>query len=665
MIAPATTSATAAQASQHPPAAPVVAAALARSIRPRRPMSVSAWADDNMVLSSKGSSITGRWQTDRNPPLREPMDALSARSPVRDVVLMFPIQFGKSAVATNMLGYVMDHAPGPVMVALPGEVAMNKWINQKLNPLVDECAAVQRALTSLATRDSSNQRAFKDFAGGQLYLEHAGSPQRLKSTTVKYLLVDEIDEFPQQLTGGDDPVKMLNGRTSAYPSSYKRLYISTPTLEGLSRIKRLYMASDQRRYHVPCPDCGHLQPLEWGGLQWSPDAKHAWYVCRHCGVCIEEHHKTDMIANGRWVAQNPESPVRGYTLNGLYYQFGLGPRWSALAREWLDAQHDPPALKTFVNDRLAETWEDPAMRSVKHNVIADRIEPYALRTAPGGVLAITAGVDTQDNRLAVQIVGWGKGLESWVLYYDELLGDPLEDDVWIALADLLNRPIQHACGSMMSVEATAIDTGGHRGEAVKNFVRRRMIRRPMAIFGAVSNTAPVLGKGKLVDVTFRGKTDRRGVGLHAVGTVGIKHTLYARLSGDHDRAVEDRMVHFSDQLDADYFRGLVSETYNPAKNRFDPVRGGGRNEVLDTYVYAYAAAHHQELRLHRATKADWEARETRILGGGASRETSVSPARAPSQRVRDDAQEQQQSASATPAAPADDAFGSSAWSSRL
>jgi hypothetical protein len=31
-------------------------------------------------------------------------------------------------------------------------------------------------------------------------------------------------------------------------------------------------------------------------------------------------------------------------------------------------------------------------------------------------------------------------------------------------------------------------------------------------------------------------------------------------------------------------------------------------------VYAYAATHHPELRLHRATKADWDAREARLLG---------------------------------------------------
>lgn len=608
-----------------PSATPRLAAVLARALRPRKPLSVSQWADEHMRLSSKGSSVPGRWQTDRNPPLREPMDCLSARSVVREVVCMFPIQFGKTMIAANGLAYCMDYNPGPIMVALPGEASMNKWIAQKLNPMIEVCEPVRRALTSTASRDSANQRTFKDFSGGQLYIEHAGSPQRLKSTSVRFLIVDEIDEFPEQLSTGDDPVKMLDGRTSSFPTTYKRLYISTPGIAGISRIAKMYEKSDRRRYYVPCPHCGHRQPLTWSGLTWSQDGKQAWYACRECGTAIEEHEKAAMIAAGHWVAENPDSSIRGYTINCLYYQFGLGPRWADLAREWLDAQNDPGALKTFINDRLAETWEDPSMRAVKHNVVADRAEPYPLRRAPRRVLAITAGVDTQDNRLAVQIIGWGKGLSAWVLDYVELPGDPAEDAVWLSLTELLNRPIEHEAGGTLRVLATAIDAGGHRTEAVKHYVRQRLIARPMCIFGAVRNNAPVLSKPSTVDVTWRGRTDKRGISIFHVGTVAAKHLLYSRLSADADPAKqpETRQLHFSEDLGAAYFHGLVSEIYNPGKNRFE--KRVARNEPLDTWVYGYAATHHPELRLHRATKADWDVREARLLeSAGVPRETSPS-----------------------------------------
>jgi phage terminase large subunit GpA-like protein len=607
------------------PAGPGIYAVAARCLAPRKALQVSEWADKERRLSSKGSAEPGRWRTARNPPLREPMDCFSSRSPVREAVLKFPIQMGKTECAVNVLGYTMAHHPGPVMVCLPGEVGRDKWVAQKLQPMIDETPAVRATLTSVASREASNTRTFKDFSGGQLYIEHAGSPSRLKSTSVRLLMVDELDEFATNLTGGDDPVQMLNGRTSAFPGTYKRLYISTPQIKGTSRTEYLWERSDQRRYHVPCPHCGEEQPMEWAALHWAQytagqRARHAWLVCRECGAHIEEHQKTSMIEAGRWVPAVPEARARGYHINCLYYPIGLGPRWADLVEEWLDAQGDPARLKTFINDRLAEAWEDASTRSVKANIVAERAQPYALRTAPAGVLRITAGVDTQDDRLAVHIIGWGARLSWWVIDYVELPGDPAADAVWLALADLINRPIQHAHGAALSVEALAVDIGGHRSEAVKNWVRNRRVRRPMAIHGAVPNNAPILGKAKQHDVNYRGQYDKRGVLLYQVGTVAAKHVLYAMLAADADAqsvwekmpdgpdkpATPERQCHFSDALPSDYFSGLISEVFNPSKNRFEKRRGSVRNEPLDTWVYAYAAAHHPEMRLHRSTRADWE-----------------------------------------------------------
>lgn len=581
---------------------------MARALAPRKRRTVSQWADVERKLSSKGSAMPGQWRTSRNPPLREPMDCCSAKSGVQEVVMMFPIQFGKTEVEVNALGYVMTENPGPAMVCLPGEVSMEKWVNQKLTPMLDAGGVVRDSLRSVASRDARNTRHFKDFVGGQLYVEHAGSPSRLKSTSVRFLLVDELDEFAANLTGGDDPLEMLEGRTSAFPANYLRVFISSPQVKGLSRIEAKYNKSDQRRYHVPCPHCGHMQHLKWSGLHWSPDLSKVWYVCEENGCCIDEHHKTAMITAGCWIAENPDSKIRGYHINCLYYQFGLGPTWATLAEMWIDVQNDPARLKTFINDRLAEPWEDKAMRAVRHNIIQERAESYQLRTAPQKVLYVTAGADTQDDRLAVHLTGWGRGMQFWTLDYVELPGDPAKGAVFAALTDLLNRPIQREDGVLLQVDATAIDQGGHRTDDVKNWVRQALVRRPMSIVGAIPNNAPVLSKPKLVDVNHNGRLDKRGVRLYNVGTVASKDWLYGRLSVDAERKPEERVTHFSDELDLFYFSGLVSETFNPAKNRYEK-RKGARNEPLDTWVYSYAAAHHPELRLHRKREADWAARE--------------------------------------------------------
>lgn len=578
----------------------------ARAFAPRKHLTVSEWSDKNRRLSKKSSPEAGPWRTDRNPPLREIMDCLSARSTIHHVVVKFPIQFGKTEVGVNSLAYWMTEAPGPIMVCLPGEVSQMKWINQKLNPMIEETGAVQEALVSLNSRNAANTKDFKDFIGGQLYIEHAGSPARLKSTTVKYLIVDELSEFAANLNTGDDPLMMLEDRYSAYSATYKRLDISSPGTRGICRIDELYEKSDQRRFNMPCPHCNEEIVFEWPGLHWSPDGSEVWYVCPECAAIIHEHHKTEMIAKGRWIPANPESKIRGYTINCLYYQIGLGPRWSTLVEMWQQAHNDPAKLKTFVNSRLAEAWEDPSMRKVKLNIIADRAEAYPLRIAPLGVCGITAGVDTQDDRLEVQIVGWGKGLAGWVLDYVVLPGDPEDDKVWRDLVDLLNTPIEHANGHQLLVHATAIDGGGHRTEAVKDFVRRRLIRRPMVIFGAVPNNAPVLSKPKAQDLNHRGQFYKRGVMIQHVGTVGVKNKLFGRMATDGDKPADQRMLHFSDQLPNEYFTGVVSETFNPRTGRFEKKRGA-RNEPLDTLVYAYAATHHQELRWNLRTLSQWDA----------------------------------------------------------
>lgn len=634
----------------------------ARAIQPRRPKTVSQWADEHRILSSKASSLPGKWLTARSPMLREPMDCMSASSAVREMVAVLPIQFGKSEIETNIIGYTMCEDPGPVMVVLPGEVSMNKFINQKLNPLLEETPACAEALTSTASRNSSNTRGFKDFAGGQLYMEHTGNAKRLKSTSARLVLVDEYDSVATSLPTGDDPDALLDGRNSAFPATSKRASVGTPEIKGLSRLEAKYEKSDQRQYHVPCPHCDHMHPLTWEAFHWAVDTDgrvtRAWCTCPECGADIEEHHKDRMVDRGEWVARFPERSIRGYRASFLYYRFALGPRWAEMAQVWVDAQGDIAAIKTFINDRRAEAWEDPAMRSVKQNAIAERAEPYRLRFAPAGVLVITAGVDTQDNRLAVQIVGWGRGMAFWVIDYIELMGDPADDAVWVNLTELLNKPIAHDCGATMRVEAVAIDMMGHRTEAVKDYARRRLIRRPMAIYGAKHNNAPVMGKGKLSDVDWRGRSDKRGVMIYQVGTVAIKHWLFGRLSTDADRTAEQRLTHFSDELEPSYFAGLVSETYDPRKNAFVK-RRGARNEPLDTWGYAYAATHHQELRLHRWTGADWQRAAERLQARAgvpdqvatAESRAAIAPAPAPTARRA--------------AAPAPSSFASDDWSSRL
>jgi len=270
-----------------------------------------------------------------------------------------------------------------------------------------------------------------------------------------------------------------------------------------------------------------------------------------------------------------------------------------------------PSLKTFFNDRLAEAWYDPALRKAKLHSLADRAEPYALRIAPKKVKGLVVSVDTQDDRLELQLTGWAEGSEAWAMDYDTIDGDPFEDKVWSDLTDYVNTPVGHANGYHLPISATIIDAGGHRTHAVYNYVRMRLIPRPMAIFGAKDNRALPLSKAKPQDVKWRGQVDKHGVHTRQVGTVQCKNWLMGAISVSADCDPEDRRIHFSEQLPPQYFHGLVTEIYRPETGRYEKKTGierdgiVARNEPLDLWTYAYAATHHEELLWHKRGLERW------------------------------------------------------------
>lgn len=590
----------------------VLACAAASALRPKSPLTVSEWADANRVLSGEGSAEAGAWKTSRTPYLREIMDALSEDSPCRKVVFMKSSQVGGTEAGSNWLGYIMAHAKGPVAVVMPTEKAMADWASQKFDPMAKDTPAIAAVLATRSNRAGDNSAQRKRFTGGILYFKTAGSTTELKSTSLRYAIADEVDEWDWSTLQGD-PLGLLEIRQTTYHDR-KLFVVSSPTMKDASRIEEQFELGDRRRYHVACPHCDERQHLKWPNLRWqkSPAGRitRAWYVCEDCGAEIDEHHKPAMLAGGRWIAEATDAPWRSYHINALYSPIGLGLSWAELAEEWVEAQDDPAKLMRFVNTRLGETWADRS-HDVKPNLLAARAEPYALRTIPRGALVLTAGVDTQDDRLEVQILGHGEGGRTWTIDYHVIHGNPAEDRIWDALDDYLTAEFTNDFGRALKIEATLIDTGGHHTHAVYAYVRRAKARRVIAGKGASTPGRVILGKPSHQDVNWRGKTVKKGVALYTVGADTGKHLLYNRINGDNDRDPGERLVHFSQQLEPWFYDGLVSETFNPRKNRWE-LKKGKRNEPLDTWNYANAASHHPELYLHKWKAADWKRRAAMV-----------------------------------------------------
>ena len=650
-------------------AAESYASAFGQGVRPRRTLTVSQWADTHREIKT-GTANPGPWNTDLVPYLREIMDSLSAHDPCQEVVIMKSAQGGGTEVLLNWVGYVASHAPAEMMMVLPTIELRDRFVKRRLRTMIRETASVAEALGGLRSRDAEASMGLLRFPGGGLILSGANAANSLRSDAVRYVACDEVDGFEWQVGGEGDPLELIENRQRTY-SRRKLLLVSTPTQRGGSRIEQRYQQTDQRRYHLPCPHCGTLQVMGWANMHWTcrtvaaaPGAAErrevvdAWYACGDCGARIDEHHKPALLARGQWMATVRDAPrnKRGYHWSSIIAPIGMGPRWTELAQRWIDAQGDPGRLQVFVNTYLGETWEDARRHRTDANDIAQRAEPYALRTAPADCLLVTVGVDVQDDRLSVQWVGWGAGRRWWALDWVEPPGNPTHDTVWDDLLALLLQPIPHALGGTLRVRAVGVDIGGHHTAPVKAFVTRAaaLLAAPvMALQGSRHRAASVLPRRPThSELTASGKRARRGTPVWQVGTEIAKDQLYNDLAADAELPPDERRAHFAVELPPEYYAQLTSESFNPVRNRYE-LRRGRRNEGLDTWVYAYAAAHHPLLRIDKMTDRHWQDLARMVAPPAPGQPTPPAATGAP------------RPAPAKGGAPAARGFASDDWASRL
>ena len=577
---------------------------------------VSEWSDEKRVLNQRSAAEPGKWRTSRTPYLQAIMDDLSAHSPVERVTFMKGAQIGGTEAGNNWIGYQIDQAPGPGMVVQPTVDMGKRWSKQRLAPMIEDMECLRAKVKDSRSRDSGNTTLSKEFDGGILIVAGANSASGLRSMPVKNLMLDEVDAYPYDVDGEGDPIELAINRTKTF-ARRKILMVSTPTTKGASRIERAYNDGDRRRYHVPCPHCEERQPLEFRQLQWSKDEdgnhlpETAQYACVHCGALIDEHHKTWMLEHGEWVAEGTANDKHhSYHINSLYSPLGW-ESWASIVQKFLDAKNDASLLKTFANTIEGLPFEEDGDKVDRH-ALMDRAEDYPLGTVPMGGLVLTAGVDVQDNRL--EVVTWAHGMrEKWPIDYQVFFGSPGESALWQQLDDYLRAPFPHAAGTELTIQAAAIDSGGHFTQQVYDFCRLRKQRHVIAVKGASTKGKPILGKPSGVDVSIHGKTIRNGAEVWMVGTDTAKSLIYSWLKIEQPDA--DGYVHFSKYLPETFYAQLTAEKLTTRYHKGFPILEwfkprGVRNEVLDCTVYALAAF--WLLGLHRWRPAQWRQLEARV-----------------------------------------------------
>ena len=579
---------------------------LMRAIAPAPRVSVAEWADAHRKLPTKGAAEPGQWRTSRVPYLRGIMEALSPSHPAQEVVFCKSVQAAGTECGNNWVGWFIDTQKAPMMVVQPTLEMAERWSKQRLAAMIEDCPTLRDKVRPSRERDSGNTTLLKEFTGGVLVMAGANSAAGLRSMPVRYLMLDEVDAYPVELDGEGSPIELAEARTTTF-SRRKVFKISTPTIESLSVITKAYANSNQQRYHVPCPHCGHAQHLVWENLHW-PEGRpaEARYTCSECGTLIDEHHKTRMLEAGQWVEHNPGHAVAGFHINALYTPTGLGLSWGELAEKYERAKSDPVKMKAFENLRLGIATKDPNEK-LDFEEIAERADlTRPVRVIPRGCLLLTAGVDVQKDRWAVVILGWGRGGRVWVIDAFELPGDPTRPGDWLKMEAKVTEPMSNAYGIPMRVELAAVDSG-YLQDDVLAFTRPRQRRGWFAVKGALDGRRPIISRPSKVDFTWKGKVIKRGAEQWHVGGYHSKEWVFSRLTTDRDRLPEDRTFGFPSGLGEDWYQQLTAEIYDSTKRRFVKIRQ--RNEALDTVCYALAAAMHPALRVHTWQDMRWNERE--------------------------------------------------------
>lgn len=499
--------------------------------------------------------------------------------------MMTASQVGKTEIILNLIGYFSHWEPASILILQPTVELAEDFSKDRLANMIRDSPELREVYPDPKSRNQGNTILHKTFPGGYARMVGSNAPSALAMRPVRVLLADECDRYPPSAGTEGDPLYLASVRQTTYWNR-KRFECSSPTIKGTSRIARRYEQSSQERYEVPCPDCGHAQPLAWSGVVWADgDPSTAAYQCSACDALWTEAQKIRAIGEGQWVAAHPERRThRGFHLSALYSPW---VSMATLVAAYLDAKDDPLALQVFTNTSLGELWEGEG-ETVDAEVLHDnRKQP--IETVPKAADVVTAGVDVQADRLEYEIVAWRSSTrESWSLEYDTIDGDPriaygTAGSPWTVLEERLSSDLQVEGGGAVSVRAVFIDAG-YLFDEVTAFCRRRGRRGWYASRGEG-------GQGKAW-IIGSSRNNRHRARVFRLGVDAIKGAIYRLLQvpdpGDAGYCAfpEEYQIGHFEQLTAEH---AVTRRRGGFPQLVWELPPGRRNEVLDCRVYALAA----------------------------------------------------------------------------
>ena len=550
-------------------------------LKPLPKTSVSQWADNHRMLSSGISAEPGKWKTSRAPYQKDIMNAFTEPG-IHRVVVKSSSQIGKSDMMNNVIGRFAHLDPCAIMMIQPTIDMAQDYSKTRIAPMIRDTKVLNNLFYDVKSRDANNTILSKVFPGGRLIMCGANSPAGLASRPIRILLADEVDRFPDSAGTEGDPVDLAAKRMTTFWNSCMGLF-STPTNEGASRIDEEYLAGTQEEWQHKCPNCGeyHLlrhidMTVDYKEIK-TPSGKKTVIVndvkwrCPHCGFSFSE--KEMKQTPQKYISRNADAlknGIRSFFVNGFTSPWMT---WSRIMREWLEAKGDPEREKVIMNTVFGESYKQKGAFE-DEQIFLRRRESYGAEL-PNGVLLLTAAIDTQDNRLEYEVVGWGKEEECWGIRKGIVLGAPNQARTWKEIDNILDKTYHFADGKGLRVVRTFIDSGGHYTSDVYNYCQKNFHKQRFAIKGRGGPGIPLIYK--------IAKANNAKAPLILLGVDDGKQQIMDRLSIDspgplyfhfpQDEGIKELSDRGYDDL---YFKGIISEHKKVYK------RNGVLREVWET-----------------------------------------------------------------------------------
>lgn len=568
-------------------------------------LTVSQWAEAKRRLSAESAAEPGPWRTERTPYLREPMDAFTDPK-VRHIIMVAASQVGKSEFLNNCIGYIIDEDPGSILFVHPTTIDAQEYSKLRIAPMLRDSPALRQKIAAPKSRDSHNTILQKAYPGGILTMCGSTEAHALASKPIRYVFGDERDRWATSAGNEGDPWDLAMARQTTFYNA-KAVEVSTPTIKNASAIEAAYYTGTMERWNSRCPHCGEYHEIRWSDIRFEHDeiivshkktfkVKKVYYTCPGCG-CVSTEAEMKR-APAKWIAENPEAygqGTRSFWLNAFVSQWAS---WESIVLKYLNALGSTKKMQVVYNTCFGETWEDRGDIEDEDSLLARREdygkdengEPVEL---PPGVLVLTAGVDTQDDRMEYEIVGHGHFGETWGIEKGIVMGRPDDDSTWDKLDEVVfDRVLRFENGVGLRVSMSFVDEGGHFTQSVRLNCRARVSKKVFCIKGMPGQDKPYISPPKKQKII---------VNQIAVGTcwqyqLGVDSGKEIIMDNLRVQTPGQKYCHFPkrDDYGSAYFAGLLSETkvYDPNKKQpwsWKKIPGHERNEPLDCRNYALAA----------------------------------------------------------------------------